>query len=347
MTALAATLFGPEDLRMVERDLGPLEPGMVRVRFGAGGICGSDMHYFRHARTGDFVVTSPLVLGHEVAGEVAELGAGVTGLAVGDQVAVNPSRWCGRCEACRSGRLNLCENIYFMGSASKTPHMQGGFASLFDATPAQCVKVPADLPLSSAALAEPLAVALHAVKRAGDVAGRHVALFGAGPIGLLCMLAARQASAARLTMIDIAAAPLAFARDLGADEAIDIGQGDAALAQAAKSSPIDIAFETSGAPAGLAAAIRTVRRGGTVVQVGNLPGSEVPMPANAVMAKELDLKGTFRFGEEFAQAVAMIVDGRIDVQRLVTAQRPLRDAPDAFRLALDRNRSVKVVLTAD
>ncbi|WP_287177844.1 alcohol dehydrogenase catalytic domain-containing protein, partial [Mesorhizobium sp.] len=154
-SAVAATLFGPEDLRVVEHPLGPLTPGMVRVRFGAGGICGSDLHYFRHARTGDFVVTSPLVLGHEVAGEIVEISADAPALAVGDRVAVNPSRWCGQCARCVEGRANLCENIYFMGSASKTPHMQGGFASVFDATPAQCVKVPHSIAYQAAALAEP------------------------------------------------------------------------------------------------------------------------------------------------------------------------------------------------
>src|ERR671910_1420206 len=164
--ALAATLFGPEDLRMVERPLGSLEPGMVRIRFGAGGICGSDMHYYRHARTGDFVVTSPLVLGHEIAGELVEIAGSAPDVKVGDRVAVNPSRWCGHCKPCRENRLNLCENIFFMGSASKTPHMQGGFASYFDAIPAQCVKISPDTPLSAAALAEPLAVCLHAVGRA-------------------------------------------------------------------------------------------------------------------------------------------------------------------------------------
>ena len=126
--ALAATLFGPEDLRMVERPLDPLASGMVRIRFGAGGICGSDMHYYRHARTGDFVVTSPLVLGHEIAGEVVEIAGAAPGVKVGDRVAVNPSRWCGHCKPCRENRPNLCENIFFMGSASKTPHMQGGFS---------------------------------------------------------------------------------------------------------------------------------------------------------------------------------------------------------------------------
>lgn len=343
--SLAATLFGPEDLRVVETDLGPLAPGMVRVRFGAGGICGSDMHYFRHARTGDFVVTSPLILGHEVSGEIVQLGAGVDGLSVGDHVAVNPSRWCGACSRCREGRQNLCEKIYFMGSASKTPHMQGGFASLFDVVPAQCVRVPKALPFAAAALAEPLAVCLHAAKRAGELDGRSVAVFGAGPIGLLTMIAARLAGAASVVVVDLAAAPLAFATRLGADVAVDLSKNDGELERIAAERPFDVAFEVSGTPAGLASAIAAVRRGGVVVQVGNLPGGAVPMTANAVMAKEIDLKGTFRFAEEFYDAVDLIVSGKVDVLKLVTAERPLADAPEAFRLALDRSKSVKVVLT--
>jgi len=344
---LAATLFGPEDLRMVEHPLGPLAPGMVRVRFGAGGICGSDMHYFRHARTGDFVVTSPLILGHEIAGEIIEINGEAPSLKVGDRVAVNPSRWCGRCARCREGRANLCENIYFMGSASKTPHMQGGFARIFDATPAQCVKVPNHLPFAAAALAEPLAVSLHAVARAGDIAGKNVLLFGAGPIGLLTMLSARLKGCGSIAVADIAPAPLAFAGRLGADRTIDLSGGDSELQAFAAENPVDVAIEISGTAAGLASAIATVRRGGTVVQVGNLPGGQIPIPANAVMAKELDLKGTFRFDVEFEEAVELIVSGDLDVMKLVTAERPLSAAPDAFRLALDRTKSVKVVLTAD
>jgi L-idonate 5-dehydrogenase len=224
-TALAATLFGVEDLRLVERELPQLAPGMVRVRFGAGGICGSDMHYYRHARTGDFVVTSPLVLGHEIAGEIIEIAGNAPGLKAGDRVAVNPSRWCGGCKPCREGRPNLCENIFFMGSASKTPHMQGGFASVFDAVPAQCVKIPDHVSYQAAALAEPLAVCLHAVARAGDVSGKNAVLFGSGPIGLLTMLAARRAGIAEITVVDIAAAPLAFASRLGADHVVDVSGG--------------------------------------------------------------------------------------------------------------------------
>ena len=345
-SSVAATLHGPEDLRMVESALEPLAPGMVRVRFGAGGICGSDMHYFRHARTGDFVVSSPLVLGHEVAGEVVEIAGEAPGLAVGDRVAVNPSRWCGHCARCREGRANLCENIYFMGSASKTPHMQGGFASLFDATPQQCVKVPSSLPYAAAALAEPLAVCLHAVARAGRIRGQKVVLFGAGPIGLLTMLAAKLAGASEVTVVDIAAAPLAFARKLGADHVVDISGGDAELKSLAADRQFDTSFEISGTPAGLAAAIGSVRRGGTVVQLGNLPGGEVPAPVNAVMSKELNLKGSFRFADEFSTAVDHIVSGDVDVMAIVTARKPLTEAPEAFRLALDRSQNVKVLLTA-
>ncbi len=345
--AVAATLFAPEDLRLVARDLGPLPKGMVRIAFGAGGICGSDMHYFRHARSGDFHMTSPLVLGHEVAGEIVAMNlmAGSTrDLAIGRRVAVNPSRWCGQCRACKAGRPNLCENIYFMGSASKTPHMQGGFSTLFDAVPAQCVPIPDHVSYAEAALAEPLAVCLHAVARAGNLAGQRVLVVGAGPIGLIIMLAARQAGASTITVADMAAMPLAFASRLGADEALDLGAEANALSRIGPA--FDVVFEASGAPAGLASALHAARRGGIVVQVGNQPAGEISFPANLVMAKEINLIGSFRFGHEFNRAVEMIASGAIDVASLITAHRPLADAADAMRLAMDRTRSVKVMLTA-
>ena len=319
---------------------------MVRIRFGAGGICGSDMHYYRHARTGDFVVTSPLVLGHEIAGEVVEIAGAASDVKVGDRVAVNPSRWCGHCKPCRENRPNLCENIFFMGSASKTPHMQGGFASYFDAIPAQCVKIPDHVTYQAAALAEPLAVCLHAVARAGDVTGKRAVLFGAGPIGL----AHHAGGAARRDRGDDrrryrggAAGVRHKARRQPCRRYLRRRRGAEGEAAAR---PFDVAFEVSGTAAGLASAIGVVRRGGVVVQVGNLPGGQIPVPANAVMAKEIDLRGSFRFGTEFFTAVELIADGSVDVLSLVTAQRPLSVAPDAVRLALDRSQSVKVVLTA-
>ncbi|WP_182084769.1 L-idonate 5-dehydrogenase [Aureimonas sp. ME7] len=342
-TAHAATIFSPEDLRIVERDLGPLPPDRVRIRFGAGGICGSDMHYFRHARTGDYVVREPLVLGHEIAGTVEAVGSAVKGIAPGTRVAVNPFRPCGHCARCAEGRPNLCENVFFMGSASKNPHMQGGFSSHFDTTPEQCVPVPDEISLEAAALAEPLAVCLHAVGRAGDLSGRSIAVVGAGPIGLFTLLSARLKGAGRTTVVDMAAAPLAFASKLGADEVIDLSKDAEGFS---KITPPDVVFEVSGTPAGLSSAIAGVRRGGTVVQVGNLAAGPLPIPANSIMSKELDVRGSFRFDKEFAEAVGLIASGAVDVLSIVTARRPLMEAPSAFRLALDRTQSVKVLLTA-
>lgn len=348
-SARAVTIFAPEDLRVVDSPLPALAPGFVRVRFGAGGICGSDMHYYRHARTGDFVVKAPLVLGHEIAGEVVAIADGARdgarnpgGLAVGDRVAVNPSRACGHCARCREGRTNLCENVFFMGSASKWPHMQGGFATLFDAAPAQCVRVPDATPYAAAALAEPLAVCLHAVARAGDLAGRRAIVVGAGPIGLLTLMAAKRAGAAEVAVVDVAPGPLAMARKVGANAVADVSQAGALEALG----PFDTAFEVSGTAAGLTSAIGCVRRGGTVVQVGNLPGGAIPVPANAVMAKEIDLLGSFRFSAEFDEAVRLIVAGEIDVLAIVTADYPLEEAVAGFQASLDRGRNAKVVLTA-
>jgi len=340
-----ATLFGAEDLRLVEHPLGPLAPGMVRIRLGAGGICGSDMHYFQHGRNGAFQVTAPLVLGHELAGEVAEIADAASVLHVGGRVAINPSRWCGTCAYCMQGRENLCVNIYFMGSASRTPHMQGGFSEYFDVTPEQCVRVADDVPFAAAALAEPLAVALHAVASAGEMHDRDVAIFGGGPIGLLIMQAARLAGASSVTVVDIASKPLTIAAALGADRVIDMATDPEALRSIQLEGGLDAVFEASGATGGLSGALATVRRGGTLVQVGNLPAGEVPVAFNTIMAREITVRGAFRFGKEYYRAVELIASKQVDVLRMVTAQLPLSQAPQALRLALDRSQSVKVVLT--
>ncbi|MGL4727636.1 MAG: L-idonate 5-dehydrogenase [Bosea sp. (in: a-proteobacteria)] len=343
--AHAATLFGAGDLRFVPRELGPLPAGMLRIAFGAGGICGSDMHYFRHGRSGDFTLKSPLVLGHEIAGEIVAGEAEAHGLHIGQRVAINPSRWCGHCTACKAGRPNLCENIYFMGSASKTPHMQGGFSSLFDVVPAQCVPIPDHVFYAAAALAEPLAVCLHALARAGDVAGRNVLVVGAGPIGLLTLLAAKAAGAGAITITDMADMPLGLAAKLGTHAALNIARNPDALTSLG---PVfDIVFEASGSPHGLASALNAAKRGGIVVQIGNQPAGDIPFPANMVMAKEIDLRGSFRFGQEFGQALAMIASGVIKVSALITAQLPLAQAKQAMGAALDRASAIKVVLIAD
>jgi L-idonate 5-dehydrogenase len=233
--------------------------------------------------------------------------------------------------------------------------MQGGFAEYFDVAAEQCITIPAGVPFEEAALCEPLAVALHAVTRAaaalrasgidsGGVSftGKNISVFGAGPIGLMILLALRQSGADQVTLIDIDDMPLELASRLGAAAVVNSNSGSSVFGGSRES---DLAFEASGSPTGLADALRNLRKGGALVQVGNLPAGEVPVPMNLVMSKELTVFGTFRFSEEFAQAVQLVASRAIDVAPLITARVPLAEAARGFELALDRSSNIKVVLT--
>jgi L-idonate 5-dehydrogenase len=346
MKTVSATLFGAKHLEMVETEMPPLADGMVRIKFRAGGICGSDLHYYNHGKTADFIVSEPLVLGHEVAGEIHELGSSVSGLAVGDRVAINPSRWCGQCAPCRSGALNLCERIFFMGSASKKPHMQGGFSTYFDAIPEQCHPLGPATPFEAGALAEPLAVCLHAVSQAGNVSGQRIAIQGSGPIGLLIMLAARSKGADDITLIDIADMPLELGRKLGARSVSNVRTDPHAIVDFSRNNPFDIVFEVTGTPVGFTNAQSIARRGGTIVQIGNLPGGQQTVQISAIMGKELKLRGSFRFGREFAEACDLINAQQVDVLSIVTGRDSLSNAPQAFEAAQERQKHLKLVLTS-
>ncbi len=342
---LAAVLHGAHDLRVEECPDPEIHPGEVRVRIGAGGICGSDLSYLRKGGVGDFEIREPLTLGHEVAGEIIEIATRDDRLAIGQRVAIDPSRPCLHCRFCRVGRSNRCENMRFLGSAALMPHVQGAFSQSVVVRADQCVPVPPDMPLHLAACAEPLAVALHAVRRAPPLLGRDVLVAGAGPIGLLTLAAALRAGAATVTTTDLARAPLEVARRMGATDTIRIAGGDDALEQVASwRGGFDVAFEATGASASLASLPALVRRGGVIVQLGMLPAGGTPVPINLLMAREIDLVGSFRFHEEFGLAVAALASGRIDVAPILSATFPLADVNEAFAFAADRERSIKVHL---
>ncbi len=336
-------IHGAEDLRIEDRATPDLPSGGALIRIRAGGICGSDLHYYFEGRNGDFVIREPLIPGHEVSGEVAAVAEGVTRLRPGQRVAIHPGRNCGHCAACRAGRGNLCRNVFFMGSASRFPHMQGGFAEYVAVDESQAYPVSDALPFTTAAFAEPLAVALHAVERAGSLLGRSVLVVGAGPIGLLVLLAVRRAGAETVAMTDILDAPLALARRIGADAAVNVAADPDALPRmAGEAGGFEAAFEVSGNPAGLAFCLHAVRPGATVVQVGTLPPGQFPFAGNLVMAKEIDLRGAMRFDREFAHAVACLDRGLIDVAPLLTASMPAGQASEAFGLAKQRDKHAKV-----
>ena len=340
----AVVLHGIEDLRVEPREEQPLGPGEVRVRVESGGICGSDLHYFHDHRIGDFPVRELFVLGHEGAGTVAEVGPGVTRVAVGDRVAINPSHPCGTCAYCRSDREQLCADMLFLGSSRRFPHAQGLFAETFATHERQCVKAPAGTPSRVAALAEPLSVVLHALSHAGPLLGRRVLVTGAGPIGAIVLAAARLAGAT-VEITDVTPEPLRVAEALGADRVHDVAANPGTVADPAfPRGRFDAAFECSGHPAALATCLDQLAPGGTLVQVGTYADPRVALPMDRLMAKEITFKTSFRFAREFPVAVGLLGSGRIDLAPVLSHEFAAADAMEAFRTASDRRRSMKVHL---
>lgn len=343
---LECKVHGALDLRVNEAPVPQPGPGEVLLRLGAVGICGSDMHYYLHGRVGNFQIREPLTPGHEASAVVAGLGKGVTRVSVGQRVAVNPSRPCGSCPGCREGRENLCANMRFLGSASVFPHVQGMFREYFLMPQSQCVPVADTVALDALAMSEPLSVALHSAQRAGNLLGKRVLITGSGTIGCMMVLAVRLAGAAHVAITDVVDHPLAVARQVGADVTVRTDQLAATrLADACGGEP-DVAFEVSGAPGALAACLETVRRGGIIVQVGTLPADGMHMLANLIMARELDLRGSFRFGNVFELAVQAIASRRVDVTPVLSGSYRLTEAAAAIERARDKTVSMKVQLVA-
>ncbi|GAA5540819.1 MULTISPECIES: L-idonate 5-dehydrogenase [Brucella/Ochrobactrum group] len=335
----AIVIHAAKDLRIDERELEMAGPGEVEIRLAAGGICGSDLHYYNHGGFGTVRVKEPMILGHEVSGHIAALGEGVSGLAIGDLVAISPSRPCGHCEYCHKGLPNHCFNMRFYGSAMPFPHIQGAFRERLVAKASQCVKADG-LSAGEAAMAEPLSVTLHATRRAGEILGKRVLVTGCGPIGTLSILSARRAGAAEIVAADISGPALDFARKVGADRTVNLSENPDGLAEYAQNKgSFDILYECSGAASALVAGIHAIRPRGVIVQLGM--GGEMNLPIMTITAKELDLRGSFRFHEEFAIAVKLMQDGLIDVNPLITQTLPLSDALRAFDIASDKTKSMK------
>lgn len=336
----AIVIHEAKDLRVEERAVDPLGAGQVRVKMEAGGVCGSDLHYYNHGGFGTVKLREPMVLGHEVSGRIEALGSGVDGLAVGDLVAVSPSRPCGSCGYCARGLPNHCENMRFYGSAMPFPHIQGAFREVLVADAAQCVPA-GNLSAGEAAMAEPLSVVLHAVRRAGEMLGKRVLVTGCGPIGLLVILAARRAGATEIVATDLSDNALSYAKKCGADRVINVVKEPDALAEySAGKGYFDVMFEASGANVALNAAILAMRPRGVVMQLGM--GGDMTIPMQQITVKELDLRGCFRFHEEFETAVTLMRKGLIDVKPLITHTMAMEDAVQAFEMANDRSQAIKV-----
>jgi len=343
LTMRAAVLEKGRTIKIQAWPRPELKPGMVLLRVRRAGICGSDLHYFEHGQCGAFVPTQPFVLGHEFAAEVAAIGEGVVNVSAGVRVTANPARACGVCDYCRAGRGNLCRRTIMLGSASTTPPTNGAFAEFVTVRADQCHVLPAGMDDATAAMIEPFAVALHAVNRAGGVSGKRILVAGGGPIGLLVAMTAKMFGAAPVALSDLIEERRQTALKLGADVGLD--PRDLGLAEKVRSvagDGFDVVFEASGAKAALRQAFDLVRPGGTIVQIGTLGSEDVPLPANAVMVKEINYIGSMRYGNVFEEAIRLVEAGRIELRSLISGVLPLAEVEEAMRLAADKGSALKV-----
>ena len=330
-----------QDLRIEHTQLPALGAQQVQVQVAFGGICGSDLHYYQHGGFGTVRIRQPIALGHEISGSVQAVGAQVRGLKAGQRIAISPSRPCGQCRFCQAGQHNHCLNMRFFGSAMPFPHIQGAFSEQLMIEAYQAHPIADHLSLSEAALAEPLSVGLHAINRAGSVLGKQVLVTGCGPIGALLIAALRRAGAGRIVAADIAELPLRCAVQMGADETVNLKTNARAMdVYKADKGLFDVVFEASGSEAALRVALDTIAPRGVLVAIGM--GGDMAVPMGQIVAKEVELRGTFRFHPEFATAVQFLNQGLVNGKPVITSILPLERALEAFDLAADKSQSLKV-----
>jgi L-iditol 2-dehydrogenase len=334
-TMRAAVLAGIGAIALDDRPVPEPGPRELLVQVTAVGTCGSDVHYYEHGRIGDFTVDFPLVLGHEPGGTVVSGGSATDRGRLGQRVSIEPGVPDFTCAQCLAGRYNLCPRMRFFG----TPPYDGAFCEYVVVHEDFAHPVPDRLSDDAAALIEPFSVGVWACRKARVGPGVRVLVTGAGPIGLMCLQAARAFGAADVVVTDVNARRLHRARELGASETIDVGT----VALADSGVEADVLLECSGHPAAIASAIRVVRRAGRAVLVG-MGGDEIPLPLSHVQTREIEVTGTFRYANTWPDAIAMAASGRVELDALVTSHYGLSDVEQALTAGRRDPNSVKAVV---
>lgn len=314
-----AAVMTAVDTTVVETRATPAPgPHEVLVEVRAVGVCGSDVHWYRDGHIGSTWVASPLVLGHEASGVIVAVGSDIADERIGARVAIEPGVPCGSCEQCRSGRYNLCSRVRFFA----TPPIDGAFATHVVIASDFAHDVPDSLDDDEAALVEPLAVALWAVRKAAVGIGDRVLVSGAGPVGLLAVQVAR-ASGAEIIASDVSSIRRDVARELGAAGSVD------PLAEQLPTG-FSVLLECSGSPAAVASGVAALGPAGRAVLVGMAPDGTVALPVDVIQSREIALTGTFRYAGVYRDAIALAASGRIDLRRLATSVHPLTGVHDAL-----------------
>lgn len=310
------------------------------VQITRGGICGSDLHYYQEGKVGNFSVKAPMVLGHEVIGNIVHTDSGE--LQEGQTVAVNPSKPCGHCKYCLAKEENQCTEMRFFGSAMYFPHVDGGFTRFKVVDTAQCIPFSGHADAKTMAFAEPLAVAIHAAHQAGDLQGKRVFISGVGPIGCLIVSAVKTLGVAEIVCADISPRSLELAKKMGADTLLDPRSADLTPWKAEKGY-FDVSFEVSGHPTSITTCLEVTRAKGAMVQVG-MGGAVPDFPMMMLIAKEIALKGSFRFTTEFNTAVSWLANGVVNPLPLLSGEYPFTELEQALKFAGDKTQAAKVQL---
>jgi L-iditol 2-dehydrogenase len=347
-TMPAAVLHGLKDLRVDEVPI-PAAParGEVKIQIGKVGICGSDVHYFEHGRIGDFIVREPMILGHECAGTVVEVGEGVTHLKEGDRVAMEPGvpRLSNSLSHyyMKRGEYNLCPDIFFFA----TPPDHGSFCTYVNHRADFCFRLPENVSLEEGAMIEPLSTGIYAARVAPVTMGDTVVITGAGPIGLMNLLACKAAGATNIIISDMVASRLEVAKQIGATKVV-AGNAEELKAVAhdlTDGRGADVCIECAGHPSALNAGIGAARAGATVVLIGMPPGDTATININDLIVREIKLRPIFRYNNTFPTGVDLIASGKVDVKPLISKRFELNEVPEAFQYVLDnRETCVKAIV---
>lgn len=335
---MKASVFKGEGRFAVEEVADPLAGmGEVVLDVEYCGICGTDLHLAHSPR---FPIGS--VLGHEFVGRILELGDGVEGWRTGDRVVANPFRPCGTCEICREGKAYLCPTGVTAGIGQE----RGGYAEKVAAPAANLLSLPDAMSSRQAAVVEPLAVALHAVLRAQPRMGDNVLIFGGGPIGLLVLQCVVLSGCRRVVLAEMTAGRREMAVRYGADAVIDPAEEDVVIGFRERVGAIgaDHVFECAGVPATVRGGIVATKPGGSMTQVA-LPAHSIPIHLGAIIQREITLRGSLAYADEFPLAIDLIARGRINVDELITAEVGLDGVTAAFdELTGSDNRQIKVLV---
>ena len=328
----AAVMHDTHDVRMEERPVPEPGPHEVLVEIKAVGVCGSDVHYYEEGKIGDFVVREPLILGHESAGVIVEVGDAVTKHTTGKRVTLEPGVPDMVCHECRSGRYNLCPNVHFFA----TPPIDGAFTNYVTIHEDFAFALPENLSNEVGALMEPLSVGLWACWKGGVTAGDRVLVTGAGPIGLLAVQVARALGAAEVTITDVSLERLDLATKTGATRAINVSEES--LDEAGVES--NVLLECSGNPQALNDGIKTLQPAGIAVIVGMGP-DEISVPLGYIQPREITLTGTFRYANTYPAAIGLAANGQVDLESIITSHYGLKETEEALQASKKDPANVK------